>query len=102
MLEPNNPESIQEFGWSQITPIVQQIISTVLPKVPEVCKIVLKTLDKKDFCFSKAILNNMNVHIANAIVQCNGIEVMMAFYSRHKKQIYMSMIMQLLNYQSTK
>lgn len=44
----------------------------------------------------------MTSQLANALVECNSLEVLMALFNRHKKQIYVALILQLLTYQTSK
>lgn len=48
------------------------------------------------------ILKYLTPELANTLVENSAIEVLMALYSRHKVQVYVSLIMHLMTYQTSK
>jgi hypothetical protein len=76
MLEPHNPEAIQNYGWSQIKPIQLQVVRQILPKNLEACKITLKILSKYE-SFAPILIKFMNTDLANNLANANGIAILM-------------------------
>ena len=55
----------------------------IVPRHPEVARVLLKILHKYD-SFVNILIKFMNIEIANNIANSNGIEVLMKLYSLKK------------------
>lgn len=100
MLLEHNPESIQQYGWSQIEPIQTEIIIKVIPRSPEVTRLVLGAVDRYQ-SFALAMIKNMNEGVANALVNANGIEVLAQLYHKTNQQMFISLVKAMLASQTS-
>lgn len=46
MLQSHNPDAIQQYGWTQIEPIQEQVVG-IMAESAEVAVLVVKILDKR-------------------------------------------------------
>ena len=100
MLESHNPDAIQEFGWSQIEPIQEEIVKEVLPKSPKVGVVILNIIPRYTN-FAVLMIRNMTEAIANNIANANGIEILNKAYDSTEQTVLVNLIRSILTFQTS-
>lgn len=98
MLEPHNPPTIQNFGWSQVQPIQKEIVVSILPKFPAAARVVLSILDRYELSWAKYISQMISSDLANALIDQNAIEILMNLFGKSQDQIWIQLIIHLITY----